>query len=302
MRVSNVGFSAVAALTIIFALLGERSSQAQKADRPVRMQITGTVTEIGGLTPLTVSTDKDEKWKLGFSQSIVQNEDVHIRGNADIAWVQPGFVVRMSAKINPKKGVFLEPVSNFEVITLRPEIEYGIHNEDKPFEGTFESKTVEKKTQKSPEEITATIVGEIASIKSGKISVKVPGSKTLKGELAEKCKVTVDVDMPQLIRVGDKVTIEGTHYEYQKPDGGAAGIGAIDKIEVDAAAKFELMKPTKKGARPYDNAKPGDNKSGDDPKAKPEEKGAAKPASAKPEASKPAKPGEKPAAEPKKKP
>jgi hypothetical protein len=297
MRVSTLGLAAVAALTIGFTFALERSSLAQKADRPVRMQITGTVKEVGGLFPLTVTTDKDENWKLGFSQSIVQNEDVHVRGDADLAWVQPGFVVRMTAKVNTKKGVFLEPVSSFEVITLRPEIEYGIHNEneEKSTDGLFENKTVQKK--KLPEEMTATIVGEIASLKSGKISVKVPGAKTLKGELAEKCKITVDVDQPQFIRVGDKVTIEGTHYEYQKPDGGAAGIGSIDKIEVDAAAKFEPMKPTKKGAKPYDNAKPGDDTKAakpDEKGSKPEEKGAAKPGAAKP--------GEKAAVEPKKKP
>lgn len=291
MRVSSLKWAAIAVLTIAIVCIAARPGLAQKADRPVRMQISGTVTEVGGVFPLSVTTDKDEKWRLGFSQSIVQNEDIHIRGEADLAWVQPGFVVRMTAKINTKKGAFLEPVANFEVITLRPEIEYGIHNDAKIAEGAFEPKSEQKKSAKLPEEMTATLVGEIVSLKGGKISVKVPGSKTLKGELAEKCKVTVDVDQPRFIRVGDKVSIEGSHYEYQKPDGGAAGIGSIEKLEVDAAAKFELIKASKKGNKAYDNAKPNED-------SKLDEKGAAKPA----EGGKPAKPGDKPAADPKKKP
>lgn len=266
----------------------------QKADRPVRMQISGSVKEIVGLQ-YKVVTEKDEIWILGFSPNIVRNEDIKITGEADLAWVQSGMLVRMSAKINTKKGTFLDPVTDFEIISMRPGIDFGVQNENepKPTDGLFEAKSQAKKPAKMPEEMTATIVGRLGSTSKGKITISVPGVfKTLKGELSEKCKILVDVDDPTMIRVGDKVTIEGSHFEYQAPSGGTPGIGAIEKLEVQANAKFEIVKAQKRGSKPYDNSKPGEA-----PKdGKPDEKGAVKPEPTKPEK------GVKPPVEPKKKP
>lgn len=291
-RVWFASFCLVA--TIVLFSTAPAPVYGQKADRPVRMQISGSVKEIAGLQ-YKVVTEKDEIWILGFSPNIVKNEDIKITGEADLAWLQTGMTVRMSARINTKKGTFLDPVTDFEVIAMRPGIEFGIQNENepKPTDGLFEAKAQSKKSPKLPEEMTATIVGRLGSTKQGKISINVPGfNKTLKGDLSEKCKVLVDIDDPTMIRVGDKVTIEGSHYEYQAPSGGTPGIGAIEKLEVQANSKFEVVKQPKRGAKPYDNTKTGDpTKDG-----KPDEKGGAKAEPAKGEK------GVKPTEEPKKKP
>jgi hypothetical protein len=264
------------------------SAHAQKADRPVRMQISGSVKMLGN-DKLQVVTEKDEAWILGFSDKIVPSEDIKVTGEADLAWVQRGMNVRMSARINTKKWTFLDPITEFEIVAIRPGIEYMIKNENEPkdTDGLFEGKTVKKSSQKWPEEITAMIVGRIDSVKAGKIAITVPGYKGVKGELSEKCKIQVDVDNVAMIRVGDKVTIEGMHYEYLAPSGGTLGQGWIDKIEVVANEKFELPKPVKKGQKPYDNAKPGE---------------APKDGKAEEKPGKPAVDPKKPAADPKKKP
>jgi hypothetical protein len=300
------GRGGIAALVLVVSFAAdaaEKSSLAQGPGRQLPLQISGTVKQVGNF--IQVTSDKDEQWTLRVSPNIT-SENVHITGEADIDWVQPGYVIRMTAKINTKKGTFLEPVSDLEVISLRPGIEFGIlnENEPKPTDGLFETnaKTAQKKAPKLPEELTATIVGKFGGAKGGKLSISVPGfKKVLKGELSEKCKVMVDVDALGLIRAGDKISVEGQYYEDQKPQGGGLGFGVVDKIDVQATEKFELQKPTKAGSKPAEG-KPGedakDSKEGAKPgvgKSEPEAKpvAGAKPAApGKPSA--PAQPPKKP--------
>lgn len=234
-----------------------------------------------------VTTEKDEVWILTLSSGIIPGEHIHITGEADPAWLQSGMLVRLSAKINTKKGKILEPISALEVVAYRPEIEPTLVDENQP-KGTDDLLTTDKKPPKKPkpakfpEEMTATIVGEIGSFKEGEISIKAPG-KLLKGELAKECKISVDIADPRLVRVNDKVTIVADHYEAQAPSGGAPGVGAIKEINVIANEKFEPVKPLKRGQKPYDNAKPGDSAQG----GKADDKDDAKPAAGKAEAGKP---------------
>lgn len=284
------GCGVVIAVLVTCIFIGQ--THAQRANRPIELQCTGSVKSIQPL--FQVTTDKDEIWIFEFSQNIIPNEDIHITGEAEPGWLQSGMAVRLTAKINTKKGRFIDPITELEVIASRPEIEPGLIDENKPkdtddlFPAGDKKPAKKPKATKLPEEMTATLVGEIGSFKEGEIAIKVPGFKVVKGELAEKCKISVDIANPAMIRVGDKVTVVGEYFEAYAPNGGAPGRGFIKKIDVTANEKFEPAKPVKRGQKPYDNAKPGEE--GKDAKSdgKPDEKGAAKPEPGKAAAGKPA--------------
>lgn len=245
-----------------FLLLGASAAPAQQAVRPMPFEVSGSVKQIGPF--LQVVADNDDIWNLRFPPNIVPGEDIHVLGEADAEWLQPGMMVRITAKINTKKGAFLEPIKSLEVITVRPENEPGLINEDEPklgddlFTDPDPKQKKRPKPTKLPEEINATMIGDIGSIKAGKITIRVPGFKSVKGELSEKCKISVDMANPAMIRVGDKVTVKGEYYAAEKPNGGAPGFGTIKTIEVQAAEKFEPIKPLKRGQQPGGYGKPGE--------------------------------------------
>jgi hypothetical protein len=305
----RLGCCLALSILMVFTVLENANGQNQR-----EVTITGSVKSI--VPRFTVTSEKDETWFLNWSSGINPGEHIHITGEAEPAWLQQGMIVRLTAKVNTKKPRFLEPITSLEVVSYRPEIEASLVDENQP-KGTDDLLSTDKKPPKKPkatklpEEMTATIVGEIEKVKDGEISIKAPGVRSsFKGELAEKCKISVDVAIPGLISVGDKVTILADHYVAEAPNGGAPGIGTIKEINVEAAAKFEAPKPVKRGQKPYDNSKPTE-----DAKPGADEKGAAKPGSTKPGSTKPAggkadagKPAAgknepaKPGAEPKKKP
>ena len=147
-----------------------------------------------------------------------QAQQIEYVGSAELSWLHPGLLVRFSAIVD-KRGRLTEPVSHFDVITMRDGYQLGMVT-GRPgtvttTRGAVCFRTRSRKNPRSrprrrrlPNRCTVTIIGRLGEVKNGKFQVSVPG-KTLKGEIAEDAKVSVDYGNLSLVRPGDKIDFQG---------------------------------------------------------------------------------------------
>ena len=191
---------------------------------------------IGEVAPQGIQfTDADGK-------SIIVNFDqktkVTVTGTAEPAFLGPGLLVRFTAVISPK-GLVEDKLTELAVVERSDTNEIGAQPDLQP------GQDLKKAEKEGP--VSWLVVGQIRSFKNNQLMVV--ANKSIRAEVAEDCKITVDVTTPTIAREGDEITVTGKLLqEYQKMgDVTVPGQVLAEKVEIT------LVKPLtapgkKKGA------------------------------------------------------
>ncbi|MFN0019811.1 MAG: hypothetical protein ACKVP0_16260 [Pirellulaceae bacterium] len=246
-------------LALIAGLLPSLSALGQNLERE-QLNVAGT---LKGVAPGAIQVEVSEKevWILKVE---AKPEDVTFSGTAEKSFLQPGMFLEFRSPVN-KRGMVLEPVANLIVFTPSEARLPGVQADGdlgggapvfKEEKGEKKPDPKEKKAAKPKADDTVYLVrGAITKVgRGGDITVSADGAQ-VKFNLAEDCKISVEVNELSFVAPGDKVTVQGWYIKDQP------GEGAASKIEVSAAkpltsgVKKKPTKPVKETKTPAKGAK-----------------------------------------------
>lgn len=135
-----------------------------------------------------------QKWLVRLSP----DARVHVRGEAEVGFVQPGRLVRFAAEFDRKRKT-TTPVTEIEVGQLELGEKTGVFPDEAPgFSVDLPKRGAPSLTSRMR------VLAPVASLKEGVIQVG-----KYKAELAPDAKVTVDLADLQVASVGDKIFVKG---------------------------------------------------------------------------------------------
>ncbi|HUY91363.1 MAG TPA: hypothetical protein VMV10_21675 [Pirellulales bacterium] len=181
-------------------------------------------------------TDADGKTMIvGFDQKT----KFTVTGTAEPGFLAPGLLVRFTAVITGK-GQVEEKIKELAVVERTPDTnEIGAQPDLQP------GQTLKEAEKEGP--VSWLVVGQIRSFKNNQLMVV--ANKAIRAEVAEDCKITVDVNTYTIAREGDEIKVTGKLLrEFQKvAEGAVPGQVLAEKVEIT------LVKPLtapgkKKGA------------------------------------------------------
>ena len=210
------------ALALVAGLLLSAPASSQDLEREP-LNISGTVKGVGP-GALQVSVTEKEVWVVSVDPNI-KPQDVTFTGTAEKSFLQPGMFLEFRAQVN-KRGTVLEPVATLTVFTPSEARQPGLLSDGDLGGGDPK----EKKTAKAKAEDAVYLVkGAITKVgRGGDITVSAGGAQ-VKFNLAEECKISVDLNDLSFVAPGDKVTAQGWFYK-DRPGEGVAN----NRIEVTA--------------------------------------------------------------------
>ena len=270
------------------ALLGSVTAFAQDLT-PEPLKLSGTMK---GAAPgvIQVATEAGDMWLLKIE---ARPQDVTFAGTAEKSFLRTGMFVEFRAQVS-KRGVVAEPVANLVVFTPSDARPPGVDADnvggaggDLFTEPKEEKKPdpKEKKARAKTDDTVYRVAGAISKVgRGGDITVSAGGAQ-VKFNLAEDCKISVEINDLSFVSPGDKVNVEGRFIKARP------GEGTAQQIEVTAAkpltdgSKKKPARPvkgekgakgakTEKGAKeepPAEEKKDGDKKAGDKPEPKKDE-------------------------------
>ncbi len=236
-------------LALFAALLTALPAFGQDLEK-IPLKTSGT---IKGVAPgvLQIATGEGDMWLLKVE---AKPQDVTFSGTAEKSFLRTGMFVEFRAQIS-KKGVVAEPVASLTVFTpsegrplaLDPD---GVGGGDGTlFNEPKDDKKPEPKAKKSTrlkaDDTVYRVAGVINKIgRAGDLTVSAGGAQ-VKFNLAEDCKISVDINDLSFVTLGDKITVDGSFLK------GRSGEGIASKIEVTATnpltdgSKKKSTKPVK---------------------------------------------------------
>jgi hypothetical protein len=242
------------------------------------LALAGTLKGVAPGGVLQVAANEKEVWNIKVEAN---PQDISFSGTAEKTFLKPGMFVELRGQIT-KRGVVMEPVSSLTVFTPSDARPVGVEA-DGPAGGDggglFNDAKEEKKPD--PKEKKATkakgddtvyrIAGAVSKVsRGGEVTVSAGGAQ-VKFNLAEECKISVDMNELTFASAGDKVNVQGWFYKGQ-PGNGVAN----RKVEITAAnpltdgSKKKPVKPAKESKTPAKGAKgekgDKDEKPADEPK------------------------------------
>jgi hypothetical protein len=237
------------ALALVAGLLLSIPASSQDLEKEP-LNISGTVKGVGP-GALQVAVTEKEVWVVSVDPAI-KPQDITFTGSAEKSFLQAGMFLEFRAQVN-KRGTVLEPVATLTVFTpgegrlpgLQADSDLGggvpVLKEEK---GEKKPDSKEKKAAKAkPDDTVYLVRGAITKVgRGGDITVSADGDQ-VKFNLAEECKISVDLNDLAFVAPGDKVTAQGWFYKDRPGEGVANG-----RIEVTAEKPLTSgvkKKPTK---------------------------------------------------------
>lgn len=200
---------------------------------------------------LQIATGEGDMWLLKLE---AKPQDVTFSGTAEKSFLRPGMFVEFRAQVS-KKGVVAEPVANLIVFTpsegRRPGVDPdsagggdgGLFNE--PKDEKKPDPKAKKSTRLKADDTVYRVAGAISKVgRAGDLTVSA-GGRQVRFNLAEDCKISIDINDLSFVSIGDKITVDGWFLK------GRPGEGAANKIEVTATnpltdgSKKKQTKPVK---------------------------------------------------------
>jgi len=239
------------ALLLAALLVLSRGAIGQQRKQPPRENLRTTAT-IKGMARgvLQIVTEDGGQWLVRMPEQ----ERLTFTASAEPGWLQRGMLVRFTGTFD-SKGKPQSVISELEVFNLREGFKLGIFpDEDRGISssGLFSSEDGEKnkKKKKKGKKKTAPrnkasryfISGQLFGLKGNKIAVKAGGT-VVQAELAEKVRVSVQLNNVRYVREGDKVQVDAWYPAGQK----AAGRAIATKLAITAAKP--LAAPAKRQRR-----------------------------------------------------
>jgi len=148
-------------------------------------------------------------------------------------------IVRFSAKMS-SKGLVKDPIGELAVIEASELNQIGAQPDLAPGED------LKKAEKEGPVEWV--VIGAIRSVKKNQLQIAA-GGKAIKAEVADDCKITVDVSDLSIVQAGDEISVVGKQYPGLQV-GGASQPGQVIGDKIDVVLAKPLTAPgKKKGAK-----------------------------------------------------
>ena len=229
-------------LAIVFLPLPALAQNAVRPPEVKREPLNATGT-IKGIRPglLHVLTEENDQWLI---QVRARPQDIAFTGPADSSFLKPGMLVRFVGKFN-KRGECVEPIGSLTVFTIREGHGLSIKPDSEPgLAGTKEffsdAKSVEKPAKRKEEAVSYRVAGTLTKLsRNGEMTIAAPGA-TVKADLADDAKVSVDLNNLTYVREGDQIELRGEYLPAQK--------GQAIASWISVTAKEPLSDPKKKPA------------------------------------------------------
>ena len=185
---------------------------------------------------LQMQTNEGEAWLIQMQPT--RPWDVTFTGPAEASFVKPGMLVQFSTRLN-KRGQAPEPITQLTVFTMKEGYQLGVLSDAAIggggglSSGLFddpEPKAKEKPAKvKLDEDTVYRVAGQITKIsRTGEMTINAGGT-SVRADLAEDAKVSIDVNDLAYARPGDKVEVRGWYIANNK------GQGVGNQISVSAA-------------------------------------------------------------------
>jgi hypothetical protein len=212
---------------------------------------------------LQIQTDEGDNWVVQVQPN--RPWDISFTGAAEPSWLRPGMLVQFSSRLG-KRGQAEDPITQLTVFTMKEGYQLGVLSDsaigggENPSAGLFDDpaeKPKEKKTKvKTDENTVYRIAGQITKIsRTGELTINAGGT-TVKADLADDARISVDVSDLSYAVPGDKVELRGWYVAGQK------GQGYATEVRVSAAQPLEGPKK-----KPLPGAKAGEDPAKADAKA-----------------------------------
>ena len=226
----------------------------------------GTFKGIAAPGVLQMASGEGDMWLVKVE---AKPQDITFSGTAEKSFLRTGMFVEFRAAVS-KRGTIAEPVAMLTVFTpsdgrppgILPDGDLGGGGN-----GLFgEEKKEEPKERKAAakpkaDDTVYRVAGAISKIgRGGDITVSAGGAQ-VKANLAEECKISVDLNDLSFISAGDKVTVGGWFYKVRPLE------RVVNKVEVIAANPLTdgSKKKPAKAAKPEKGAKGAKGEKGDKP-------------------------------------
>lgn len=161
---------------------------------------------------------------------------VTVTGAAEPGFLSPGRVVRFSAAMT-NKGFVEEKIKELSVIETSDVVRVGAQPDLSPGEDLKEAE------KKGP--VTWIVIGPIRTFKNNQLQVNA-GGKAIKAELADDCKITIDVSDFTIAREGDEISVEGTVFQEGQRVGDITTPTQVLGAKVEITLSKPLTAPSKK--------------------------------------------------------
>jgi hypothetical protein len=244
------------------SLLTTSYTVAQNLEKEPFQNLTGTI-KAAAPGAVQVAVTEKEVWVIHIDDTIKQ-QDIVFSGTAEKAFLRPGMFVEFRAQVN-KRGMVLEPVASLTVFTPSEARPPGVLPDGEagggggalfgdPKEGKEKPEPKKAAAKPKGDDTIYRVAGAISKVgRAGDVTVTAGGAQ-VKFNLAEECKITVDVNELAYVAPGDKAVVQGSSVK------GQPGEGIASKIEITASKPLTdgtKKKPTKPVKEPKTPAKGG---------------------------------------------
>lgn len=275
----------LSSLSLAALLIAGSVGFAQNLEREP-LNVSGTVK--GGVPgAVQVAVSEKEAWIIHIDESSIKPQDISFSATAEKTFLRPGMFLEFRAQVN-KRGTVLEPVANLTVFTPSEARPPGVLP-DGPAggggAGLFDEGKDKKKEEKKPDpkekkaakakgdDTVYRIAGAVTKVgRAGDVTISAGGT-LVKFNLAEDCKISVDLNDIAFVSPGDKVVVQGWNYKGQMGEGWASKIEVTATNPLSDGSKKKPVKPMKetkaaaKGAKGEKETKPDEKKEdGKEPK------------------------------------
>ena len=221
---------------VVLAALASPSQAQFKKPEPTPYDGKGTI-EAVGFEGIQFKDADGKTIVVGFD--FKTKPKVTVTGTAEPGFLAPGLIVRFSAKMS-SKGLVKDPIGELAVIEASELNQIGAQPDLAPGED------LKKAEKEGPVEWV--VIGAIRSVKKNQLQIAA-GGKAIKAEVADDCKITVDVSDLSIVQAGDEISVVGKQYPGLQV-GGASQPGQVIGDKIDVVLAKPLTAPgKKKGAK-----------------------------------------------------
>lgn len=178
----------------------------------------------------------DAEGKRVFAGIDRRKAKVTVTGAAESGFLSAGLVVRFSATMTGK-GLVEEKIKELQVVEPSDLVKIGLQPDLAPGEDLKEAE------KKGP--VSYIVIAPIRSFKNNQLQVAAPG-KAVKAELAEDCKITVDVSNFTIASEGDEISVDGKVFQEGQNIGGMLTPTQVLADKVQITLSKPLTAPGKK--------------------------------------------------------
>jgi hypothetical protein len=226
--------SAALALAVLQSPLLAQNQFGIKKEPPPPYDGKGNIVEVGP-QGIQIKDSDGKSLIVGFDQKT----KIAVTGTAEPGFLSPGLLVRFTATMT-NKGQVQDKITELAVVEQSETNKVGAQPDLEP------GKTLKEAEKEGP--VTWIVVAPIRSFKNNQLMVA--AGKAIRAEVADDCKITVDVTNYTIAQEGDEIAVVGKLLQDAQTMGDLSIPGQVLAEKVDITLVKPLTAPgKKKGAK-----------------------------------------------------